>query len=170
MDLMATAQLLGNFGEFIGAIAVVVTLAYLTVQVRQTRRATEINTEALRNAASAQQASTFIELTRPIYENLEVAPFMLRLAGATSMEALSAEDRLRAVYYVSANFKAGEHNYNQWIGGHLSDGEWESVEAGGRAFVQAAPIIAEVWNTGARKGFSPRFAEHRDGVVGEAVT
>ena len=35
MDLMSTAQLLGNFGEFFGAIAVFVTLAYLTIQVRQ---------------------------------------------------------------------------------------------------------------------------------------
>lgn len=35
MDLMTTVQLLGNVGEFIGAIAVVVTLAYLAVQLRQ---------------------------------------------------------------------------------------------------------------------------------------
>ena len=35
MDLMDTAQLLGNFGEFVGAIAVVVTLVYLSVQIRQ---------------------------------------------------------------------------------------------------------------------------------------
>ncbi len=34
MTLMDTAQLLGNFGEFFGAIAVVGTLAYLAVQVR----------------------------------------------------------------------------------------------------------------------------------------
>ena len=35
MDLMDTAQLRGNFGEFVGAIAVVVTLVYLSVQIRQ---------------------------------------------------------------------------------------------------------------------------------------
>ena len=35
MDLMSTAQLLGNFGEFVGAIAVVATLIYLSVQIRQ---------------------------------------------------------------------------------------------------------------------------------------
>jgi hypothetical protein len=34
MDHQAFAQLLGNYGEFIGAIAVVITLGYLTVQVR----------------------------------------------------------------------------------------------------------------------------------------
>jgi hypothetical protein len=31
MDLQAAAQLLGNFGEFVGAIAVVGTLIYLVI-------------------------------------------------------------------------------------------------------------------------------------------
>ncbi len=38
MDHQAFAQLLGNYGEFIGAIAVFATLAYLAVQVRQNTR------------------------------------------------------------------------------------------------------------------------------------
>ena len=41
MDHQAFAQLLGNYGEFIGAIVVVLTLGYLTFQVRQ-------NTTAIR--------------------------------------------------------------------------------------------------------------------------
>ena len=39
MTLMDTAQLLGNFGEFVGAIAVVATLLFLSFQVRQGARA-----------------------------------------------------------------------------------------------------------------------------------
>jgi hypothetical protein len=50
MDLVTTAQMLGNFGEFVGAIAVVATLAYLAVQVRQSKLATEVNTTALQSA------------------------------------------------------------------------------------------------------------------------
>ncbi len=38
MTLMETSQLLGNFGEFIDAIAVVLTLAYLALQLRQNTR------------------------------------------------------------------------------------------------------------------------------------
>ena len=34
MDHRAIAQLLGNYGEFVGAIAVVVTLIYLAIQIR----------------------------------------------------------------------------------------------------------------------------------------
>jgi len=36
MDHQAFAQLLGNYGEFVGAIAVVATLVYLSMQVRGT--------------------------------------------------------------------------------------------------------------------------------------
>jgi hypothetical protein len=38
MDQQAFAQLLGNYGEFVGAIAVVATLVYLAVQIRQNTR------------------------------------------------------------------------------------------------------------------------------------
>lgn len=38
MDHQAVAQLLGSYGEFIGAIAVVVTLGFLVVEVRSSNR------------------------------------------------------------------------------------------------------------------------------------
>ena len=41
MTLMETAQLLGNFGEVVGAIAVVATLAYLAIQIRQSNVAAQ---------------------------------------------------------------------------------------------------------------------------------
>lgn len=47
MTFAETAQSLGNMGEFLGAIAVVVTLVYLTIHVRQGRLATEANTRSL---------------------------------------------------------------------------------------------------------------------------
>jgi len=60
MDHQAFAQLLGNYGEFVGAIAVVATLGYLALQVRQ--NTVQAKSEALRNATSAwvaQQRSAF---------------------------------------------------------------------------------------------------------------
>ena len=43
MDLQSTAQLLGNLGEFIGSVMVLVTLVYLAVQVRQSKGLLEEN-------------------------------------------------------------------------------------------------------------------------------
>lgn len=47
MDHQTFAQLLGNYGEFVGAIAVVITLIYLAIQVRHSKEATEANTKAI---------------------------------------------------------------------------------------------------------------------------
>ena len=44
MDHQTFAQMLGNYGEFFGAIAVVVTLIYLALQIRQNTRATNAGT------------------------------------------------------------------------------------------------------------------------------
>ena len=38
MSTLEFSQLLGNYGEFIGAIAIVITLIYLAIQVRQNTR------------------------------------------------------------------------------------------------------------------------------------
>ncbi len=50
MTLMETAQLMGNFGEFFGAFAVVATLFYLAVQVRHGKEATLANTKSVDQA------------------------------------------------------------------------------------------------------------------------
>jgi heme exporter protein D len=47
MDHQTFAQLLGNYGEFVGAIAVVITLIYLAIQVRHSKETTEANTKAI---------------------------------------------------------------------------------------------------------------------------
>lgn len=43
MTLIETAQLLGNVGEFLGAIAVLVTLGYLALQIRNARADIDAN-------------------------------------------------------------------------------------------------------------------------------
>ena len=60
MDHHAIAQLLGNYGEFVGAIAVVVTLIYLAMQVRA-------NSEMLNRTAQASR----IESARSVNEGFD---------------------------------------------------------------------------------------------------
>ena len=60
MDLMSTAQLLGNFGEFFGAIAVVATLVYLAAQIKQNTKSQEENRQAV-VAQSARDIDLYID-------------------------------------------------------------------------------------------------------------
>jgi hypothetical protein len=64
MDHQVFAQLLGNYGEFVGAIAVVATLAYLAVQVRQSKHALDANTRALDETRNLTRAEAVYNLTR----------------------------------------------------------------------------------------------------------
>lgn len=67
MDLMSTAQVLGNFGEFVGAIAVVVTLIYLVFQIRQNTQSIQSQSryyvlEALNRDMKQAQEPNFYEI------------------------------------------------------------------------------------------------------------
>ena len=55
MDFMSTAQLLGNFGEFVGAIAVVATLGFLTLEIRRSRLTTLASIEMVRTEQSLRE-------------------------------------------------------------------------------------------------------------------
>ncbi|MGI9327850.1 MAG: hypothetical protein ACR2PZ_21710 [Pseudomonadales bacterium] len=73
MEYQAFAQLLGDYGEFIGSIAVLVMLAYLAIQVRQNTKVEE-NSDldtSLRNFMAVRQ-STFEdpELSALAYKGL----------------------------------------------------------------------------------------------------
>ncbi len=59
MTLLEISQVLGNLGEFVGAIAVVATLLYLAIQVRDAgRSATFAAVQANRAARGAWFGST----------------------------------------------------------------------------------------------------------------
>lgn len=81
MSFVELSAVLGNMGEFVGAIAVVVTLFYLAIQVKQSKEATEANTNALdedRNLALVQtyQANLFRK-----------SDFLMRLSESPAMPA-----------------------------------------------------------------------------------
>ena len=83
---------LGALGEFVGAFAVVATLIYLTIQVRQSKDAMEENSRMARVAVSAQTFEIYAEHRRHIIDNADVAEIWRnRLAGRD----LSTNDQTR---------------------------------------------------------------------------
>ena len=57
MPALETAQLLGNVGEFLGSIAVLITLVYLAIQTRHARAAHEASIQWQRANASRELAT-----------------------------------------------------------------------------------------------------------------
>ena len=80
MDHQAFAQLLGNYGEFLGAIGVIATLVYLAIQVRQSsvllthnNAAMEESTKLARVAAMDGYSGSVSRWRGRLVENEEVA-------------------------------------------------------------------------------------------------
>ena len=88
MTLMDMAQLLGNFGEFVGALAVFATLAYLAVQVRQ-------NVKAERATALDSSIKTFMEIRQSIFESAEMS--VLWMNGANDPNSLDELERVSSL-------------------------------------------------------------------------
>ncbi len=88
MDIQATAQLLGNFGEFLGFAAVLATLVYLSMQTRQTRIASERGMTAMVTEAHARWRSA-------LYQNPDLARLV---AKANAKEPLEESEQIQIKY------------------------------------------------------------------------
>jgi len=155
-----TIQVFGDIGAFIGAIAVVVSLVYLAVQVRQNTRALAVAQEL----TGAQIAShQFIALaTDPQFASL----YRMALAD---FERLEAEDQFRVGQFLMAvlyglqaghfgHFRARTADLTTWIGHRAVLG----------SLLQAPGVRS--WWVRHRRMFSPAFGEYVDAMLSEAKT
>lgn len=86
MDLVSVAQLLGNFGEFLGAVAVVATLVYVAIQIRQ-------NSVQLRNNSFEMAAGRYAGFYIDIADDPE--KFDMWRRGLASFEVLDPLEQFR---------------------------------------------------------------------------
>ena len=116
MDHQAIAGLLGNYGEFVGAIAVVVTLGYLAVQIRD-------NTKAMQADSRYAVGQITLDLCLALSNDGEFANIWRR--GLEDPTTLDSDERFRWNYHAYAVWDSYEINFTQWQRGVLSDGDWD---------------------------------------------
>ena len=164
MDHQAFAQLLGNYGEFFGAIAVVVTLLYLAGQLKQ-------NTNALRSASYShwnEVGNSWAQFYgRYAAELSEIEKF-------TSIEQLSpAQDKLLQAEAYMATSQA-ETAFLQHRAGPLDHDVFEARMKQYTNFVtdNPNPMLRQVWLAMAKDAMIPEFAafiEERFPVLNEGA-
>ena len=84
---------LGAIGEIVGAAAVLVTLIFLTIQMRQNNRQIAENTRVIRLAARGATQEAYSRFRTLIGSSPEVAELYLK--GCADYRALSRAERLR---------------------------------------------------------------------------
>jgi hypothetical protein len=134
--------------EIIGAIAVVATLAYLAMQIRQSNRATR----------SANATTVLINT-----QNLAQAPMMDRELGDIILRTISGEgelspsEKLAAYAWFYLMLKTGELAHQSYLHGELDQEYWDASISFYRSYYQT-PGFRTYWSE--RKGaFTPGFRE-----------
>jgi hypothetical protein len=110
---------LAAIGSFISGLAVVVTLIFLLLQMRQ-------NTRAIKAAASQAHAANYQSLVASVIDNVEVA--RLWRVGLGGIENLNDDEKVRFVSLSSGFFRFFEAARLQWRHGQLDTEHWHSIE------------------------------------------
>ncbi len=167
MTLTDTAQLMGNFGEFFGAIAVVATLVYLVVQIKQASRATIFSSEQRRSEA------TMNLLLMPAHDG-GLRDAMLKVGGFNphferTAATLSAEFDLdeKEAHQLTMYWTAFFGMWEEYYGNPLRDERrWVAVQHRIRQQLQKGRAPKYIWD-GCCEQYEPGFVNHVDRLLAQ---
>ena len=108
---------LGAIGEIVGSLAVVITVAYLAVQIRQGAR------EA-RSAAINQSRAAVTDVLSGISSDTDAADIYFR--GLHDLDALSAAERVRFELIIFQMLRVTETMFFEYQQGVLNEELWEA--------------------------------------------
>ena len=151
MTLMDTAQLLGNLGDFIGAIAIVITLIYLVLQLRQNTHALHAQSRQGILAASQAEVLTMIE-----------NPDLIRILLKT--DPLSPEEAIKYSFWLSAIFRTREFAWLQYRDGVIDEPQW-GTERLVLQRVLRRPLNRAWWVSVGRQLFVDEFVAFVDDLI-----
>jgi hypothetical protein len=152
MELMQTAQLLGNLGEFIGAFAIVVALGGVYVQVRQS------NVQSRATAAIAITEGW----QRTVLQMASSEPLgraFMEVSTASEPAEVSAEARFRVTAFFNAAMKNAELCFMQHQNGAVDEDVWVTARDVACSAL-SAPIYKELIWPAVRPQLSAKFGAH----------
>ena len=132
MDHQAFAQLLGNYGEFLGSIAVLATLLYLSVQVRQAKNQLNL---------AGRQARA--DSARDVLQQLsDIAPIAAKLNFTSFGDfGLDSEENVRFGAWCHAWMRTEEMNFEA-----VTDPEEKATQRQLLLFLMSTPWGREFWD------------------------
>lgn len=154
-ELALNWDAVGAIGEMLGAAGVIVSLAYLAVQIRQSSMQTELNTKALRATAFQNLAEHQATLFLSQVTNSEVRTVVLKARG-NGMDALTDDERVIYGAHTRMIIRSYFNAYNLLKESLITDDQWSTL---------VPSIVRETtqkafsgWWTITRKDFPPDFA------------
>ena len=150
---------LGNLGDFLGGIGVVITLLYLAIQIRQNNRLLKAETAAAHTRSVEGTTEELGNWIAGIVENRDVAEVWMK--GLASYAELDEVDKLRFDYLGSRLLQAYQSIYRR--AGNTGDDEiWEVCLSYIHMYL-SSPGFARLW-ADSRSMYLANFAAEIDKV------
>jgi hypothetical protein len=144
---------LGNLGDFIGGIGVVVTLIYLATQIRQ-------NTRSLRLSSLQQIMGTSVSIN----ETSSIGPIPEILAKLELHERLDEKEFARYLMYIWAMLTHHWQVFYQYQNGMIDQEVFNAYVARLRIVLNTS-LSRGMWRTRMRKSFPKDFQEFIDAQI-----
>jgi hypothetical protein len=150
-------SVLASLGSFVSGFAVLISLIYLALQVRQTERNQQIS---IRHSRVSRTVELHLALADPAVANAW-------LHGSASPQELTQTELGQYLNHCRALFFHFEDSFYQREEGLLNDEAFETVVAGVRLSARS-PGWRAAWRM-ARPNFGGRFLSFMDGLVAKAL-
>ncbi|NKC01280.1 MAG: hypothetical protein GKR90_22665 [Pseudomonadales bacterium] len=144
MTPLQISELLGNLGEFLGSIAVFITLIYLAIQVRQSKQATEANTLVAQQnyeIALAQnhvsRTDLIVQLSLELARSRDLSEIWLKWENE-GVGSLNELEKARFENYNLAILYALDSQHAQYSLGLLDEDGWADAE-------RRIKVLADTW-------------------------
>lgn len=134
--------------EIIAAFAMIASLLFVGIQVRQNTAATQIS-----NSQASLHAWTNLTSSMANDEGLSQIYATRRTLAGSPVDS----DELRMGMWVTAHVKATEWNYLQWLEGNLSDDLWFGYRGALAYQWKITPDFMRHWETAGQELYSDPF-------------
>jgi len=160
-----TIQDLGALGELLGAIASVVLLIYIAVQIRQNSKLLEHNTKA--TETSTRQAFSSQDQAY-LCSSLDPSVLAVAVAKLERGEDLSELELSQLIARQHVNFRVFESAFSQFTRGVLTEPEWDRYRRIIAFLMRGDRPAQEMW-IGLKEVFSSDFVAEVDGLGGGSL-
>ena len=148
----------------ISAIAVVVTLIYLAIQIKHSKESLDANTKAIRGQAISDITRNVHDQMHMLIQGHDVAAAYQRFV---TEEQLNPTDAFLLDSVLSAVFVARQNEYFQWKQGLLDDDVFRSLHHV-ILICLGSPNGQHWWDNEGRRMFTPNFVAFVDELCGES--
>ncbi len=152
---------LAAIAEIISAIAVVITLIYLAIQVRHGKESLDANTKAIRGQVISDVTKNVQDHISTIVQGQNVAEVMRKMGADESLEP---SDAIVLDMTLTAIFVARQNEYFQWRQGMLDEAVFRSLHHI-TLTILGTKSGKHWWENEGRNLVAPEFVKYTDQLV-----